>query len=103
MKKEWINKYDISGYWGWTNLLNELIERIKEWVKEWDINEDFQITYIKEKYGWLRIEYINWNNYSLDLLLECEVVSEWICQSCWAIGRIRGGSRYKCLCNTCNK
>jgi hypothetical protein len=99
----WKNKYDISWYLGWQDLLDELISRIAELINWWLWSKDFQITYIKEKYWGLRFEVNNSNEEISRLVTECELVSEWICWKCWKIWRIRYDRNwYMCLCSNCN-
>lgn len=77
----------------WRKLLKMWLEELEN--EEYDINN---ITYIKEKYGMMRIEANIYN----DIFSSLEAASWYICEKCGKIGRTRYDLYwYRTLCNKC--
>ena len=77
---------------GWAHLINDLFDFIDTQ------NIKIKIIQVKEKYGGLRI-YTDVINESLDeKIIELERASFKICEDCGLDGHLRGGSRYRTLC-----
>lgn len=73
-------------------------DSIENYIKEKHI-EWFKITYLKEKYGWLRVEWQWWDDILFDVCCALENDSEKICHVCWAKGKIRYDLFwFECLC-----
>ena len=101
MFNKWDKVIRKEGYL-WNNE-NKWVEKYNILIWKWEMDKDFQITYIKEKYWSLRFEVTNSNEEINRLITECELVSEWICWRCWKIWRIRYDRNwYMCLCDDCN-
>lgn len=72
----------------WHRLVERMLEEIEVEVKyEWI--ENFKITYMKEKYWSLRVEYEWWNKKVDEIISKYEVASYEICQECWKKWRLR--------------
>lgn len=86
----------------WKDLLEDLFEDIDKHIKEQWI-EWFRITYIKEKYWWLRLEYEWSDEYIFETICYYESTSHNICQVCSRYWKWRWWYWIKTLCNSCYK
>lgn len=82
---------------GWFGIIEEMCEKLSKVVPE-----DFEIIQVKEKFGGLRV-YSNFSNDEIDkIITEAEIKAESTCEICGDVGKERGGSWIRTLCDKCN-
>lgn len=88
---------------GWYQLLDALFEVIqKDLLKQPSPN--FRITYIKEKYGRLRIGYEHATEYIKETISQAEEMSGHICETCGEYGQLRDSAHWiKVRCDSCEE
>lgn len=74
---------------GWKHIIEDTLRRIDLSLTDPDLREDFSISQIKQKYGYLRI-YFDGGDASTDVHVNvAEEVSETICELCGRMGSLR--------------
>lgn len=89
---------------GWYRLVREVILAIDKYNFEHSDDDQIHITYVKEKWGGLRIEIDSWAPEISDLILDIEDRSRSICEECGKEGstcEVRGW--IYTLCDDCRK
>lgn len=89
---------------GWYRLMREVILAIDKYNFEHPDDGQIHITYVKEKWGGLRIEIDSWAPEISDLILDIEERSHSICEECGKEGstcEVRG--YVYTLCDECRK
>ena len=86
-------------WWWWSKILTDTFNKIQKHIDKWGYPYTLNIYYIKEKYGWLRVEYSWADKCVSDLIIELELLSEETCDVCWNKGKTRYDLwRYRTLC-----
>lgn len=86
-------------WWWWSKLIIDTFDKIQEHIDKGNYPYELNISYIKEKYGWLRVEANGMDNYVFDIINKLEIKSETICDVCWKKGKTRFDLwRYRTLC-----
>ncbi len=98
------NNQEMSSYYcedGWVPLIEKLSEDIEEIVVKNNLQDKFEVTCLKEKFGGLRY-YVNLYFKEIqDLINEAESKSYNICEFCGEPGKIRSGRWLKVRCDDC--
>ena len=66
MKNDWIYKRDKLWYEPWEAIMSSMVKNIDDYLDEEENNNanNLYVSYIKDKYWWLRIEYSWWDEYT---------------------------------------
>lgn len=85
---------------GWYTLLDVLCRQIQH-HQQWNMAKDLHpvvLEQVKEKYGTLRFYYRGGDDVVSGLVQMAEAWSAKVCERCGNLGRVRGGSWLKTLC-----
>lgn len=89
---------------GWYKLMREVILAIDKYNFDHPDDDQVHITYVKEKWGGLRIEIDSWAPEISDLILDIEERSYSICEECGKeCSRFEHNGWVYTLCNDCKK
>jgi len=89
---------------GWYQLLDCLFEVIQKHLEKLAEPPPFRITYIKEKYGTVRIGYEHATDSIKDTIIQAEKMSGHICETCGEYGKIRDSAHWiKVRCDECER
>lgn len=89
---------------GWYQLLDSLFEVTQKHLEKLADPPPFRITYIKEKYGTVRIGYENATDYIKDTIIQATKMSAHICETCGEYGKIRDSAYWiKVRCDACER
>jgi len=89
---------------GWHQLLESLFEVIQKELSKLPEPTEFRILFIKEKWGELRVGYVNATERIIDTITQAEEMSGHICETCGEYGLLRDSAQWiKVRCNDCEK
>jgi len=78
-REDWIYKREDLVYKPWQPIMNALIKSIDDYLdKDNNYANNLRITYVKDKYGFLRCEYCWWDDYTDNLIEAVESLSFYI-------------------------
>ncbi|MCK9567867.1 hypothetical protein M0R72_02805 [Candidatus Pacearchaeota archaeon] len=89
---------------GWYQLLDCLFEVMQKNLVKQPEPIDFRITYIKEKFGTLRVGCEHATDYIRETVIQAEEMSGHICETCGEYGKIRNSAHWiKVRCDSCER
>lgn len=86
---------------GWYHLINELCEKIQNYLDRFDDIEQVIAIQVKEKYGTLCFYYSGGNEYIRGLVDMVEHLSYSICENCGNLGKFINDGWCKVRCDKC--